>query len=506
MTGILSDLLFLIGLIFFVFFFYSLSKQRNRFAALFSIMCLTVAIYVIGYGFELRAQTVDEIKFFLKMEYFGSPFMTAFWLLFAYKFRFNRTPSLKIHILVFLIPLLTLFFSVTNEYHHLLYTSVSAVQYDGFIIARLVKGPWYYVYVTYSYGVLLLGIAVFYLAWRQTQYKTKTQAFWMLFGSIWPGLFDLIYLFGFSPYGLDIAPFAFSILAACYFNALFRYDFLDLKDIIRSVTFSEINEGIIVIDDRYRLIDFNRAAREFFSWLEDKNIGLELSSFPEGKTILEQKNNLFEIEIKTGNIRRYCEFRVTPLREGKVLGYTYFVRDISEQKKMMQELNRMASYDPLTQVYNRRRLLEEAEKELLRAKRHYRCFSVLMMDLDHFKNVNDQYGHLAGDEVIRSVIQSCREIIRATDIIGRYGGEEFIIVLSETGWENACQIAECIRELIAGLEVPFHGEIIRITVSIGVVAVLGSNDKISIRDIINKADQALYQAKNNGRNQVVGLR
>ncbi len=503
MIGFLSAVLFLVGLSFFVFFLYSLSKQRNSLSAPFSIMCLAIAIYIIGYGLELQADSIEQIKFFLKMEYFGAPFMSAFWMLFSYKFHFKKKAPLNSTLLIMLLPFLTLFLSVTNEYHHLIYTNVSAVEFNGYLLAKLSRGPWYFVNIAYAYSVQLFGIVVFFRAWRRTGYKFGTQSSWMFLGSIWPGLVNLIYIAGLSPLSLDLTPFGLILSAIFFYIALFRYDFLELKEIVKDVTFLEINEGIIVIDDKNRLIDFNKAGKKIFGWLELKHIGTDISIFKEGKKILEQKNDLFEMKILNKVTQKYYEFRKTLLNENnKNVGSVYFIQDVSKQKEMIQALNDMANYDSLTQIYNRRRLMVEAEKELLRARRYGHFISVLMIDIDHFKAINDRHGHLAGDEVLKALAKACKDRIRATDILGRFGGEEFLIILPEANKENAIKAAEDLKECIANLEILLKNEIVKITLSIGIETAIIVEGNFSVDKLINNADMALYNAKKNGRNQI----
>ena len=503
MINILSKILFLEGIFFIILFFYSLLKQKNRFAVIFSIMCLSIAVYVIGYGFELRSHNIDQIKFFLKTEYFGLVFMITFGMIFSYKFHFNKNPSLKLSIVFLFIPMLTLFFSSTNEFHHLFYANVSAIQYEDGILVNIKKGPWYFVNIIYSYIVLIFGEIVFYCSWRFSQYKLKTQAFWLFFGSICPGFVNIPYIAGFSPLQIDFTPFGFGMLAISYSIAIFCYDFLEIKEIISSFTFSNISEGIIIIDDSNRLIDFNTAAQKIFNSLDMRRIGIDFSYFWNNKKIIKEEKNRFEIEIIKDNKKKYYEFRTTDLKEKtKLLGYVYFIQDITNQKEMIQELNNMANYDYLTQVYNRRRLMEEAEKELVRAKTYGSYISVLMIDIDHFKKINDKYGHLAGDKVIKMVIKACKDNLRIPDVIGRYGGEEFIIILPNTDKKNATNIAEYIREYVHDLKIEFNEEKIMVTVSIGVVCAIIKNDTISIEKMIYEADKGLYYAKNHGRNQM----
>lgn len=503
MVSLLSTILFLEGSFFIGLFVYSLLKQENKFAIIFSIMCLAIAVYVIGYGFELHSHNVEEIVFFLKTEYFGLTFAISFGMMFAYKFHFNRNPSLKLRIGFLFIPMLSLFFNSTNEYHHLFYTKVSTIQYGEFLLVDLGKGPWYFVNIIYSYTVLLFGGVVFYLSWRFSKYKLKTQAFWLFCGSICPGIVNIPYITGFSSWKIDLTPFGFGMLAIAYSIAIFCYDFLEIKEIISSFTFSHISEGIIVIDDKNRLIDFNNAAQRIFESLDTRHIGKDFSCFWKGKKIIKGEGNCFEIQMKKNNIHRYYEFRTTELKEKvKRLGFVYFIEDITNQKEMIRKLNKLANYDVLTQVYNRRRLMEEAEKELNKAKSSKNCISVLMIDIDHFKKVNDKYGHLAGDKVIKAITKACKDNLRRDDVIGRYGGEEFIIILPNTEKKDAVKIAERIRVYINELIIEFNKEKINVTVSIGVACAIIRNDKINIEKIINEADKGLYYAKNNGRNQL----
>ena len=124
-----------------------------------------------------------------------------------------------------------------------------------------------------------------------------------------------------------------------------------------------------------------------------------------------------------------------------------------------------------------------------------------MLDIDLFKNINDNYGHVAGDTVIKAVAKECKERLRPSDIIGRYGGEEFLFLLPSTNIESASIVADNIRQIIEKMKVPFNNEVIKLTVSIGVSSYFGFGDA-ELKDLIHNADIALYKAKNNGRNRV----
>jgi diguanylate cyclase (GGDEF)-like protein len=164
------------------------------------------------------------------------------------------------------------------------------------------------------------------------------------------------------------------------------------------------------------------------------------------------------------------------------------------------ELLAMATVDPLTGALNRRAFMERSRVEIERARRHGRPLSLLMLDGDHFKQVNDAYGHAAGDEALRVLTRTVASLLRASDCVGRFGGEEFVVLAPETSMEGACQLAERIRAIMAGTLIA-HGETeFHLTVSIGATEI--GADEMDITPALARADSALYRAKEQGRNRV----
>jgi two-component system cell cycle response regulator len=177
-----------------------------------------------------------------------------------------------------------------------------------------------------------------------------------------------------------------------------------------------------------------------------------------------------------------------------------FLSGADAEAKYHEEIYRMTIVDGLTQIHNKRALFEALEKELMRARRYERDLSLLMFDIDFFKRINDQYGHLAGDHVLRELARVVQERIRREEVFARYGGEEFVILLPETPLQGAAALAENLRQRVANHPFVFQGERIPVTVSIG-TALLGENDKVAA-DLIQRADEKLYEAKRGGRNRV----
>jgi len=154
----------------------------------------------------------------------------------------------------------------------------------------------------------------------------------------------------------------------------------------------------------------------------------------------------------------------------------------------------------LTRIYNRRAFFDKARQEVARTVRYRKKLAVLMLDIDHFKAINDNYGHQGGDEILQIFAEVAGKPLRASDFMGRVGGEEFAIVLPETDLQRALKIAERIRSRVAEIEIPIGQQQVQTTVSIG-VAELAFAEK-DLQAALNRADQALYRAKEQGRNRV----
>lgn len=179
---------------------------------------------------------------------------------------------------------------------------------------------------------------------------------------------------------------------------------------------------------------------------------------------------------------------------------SYRIKILEDIRASQDELKKQAATDPLTRLYNRRFFFSEADYLLELAKGKHTPLAVLVIDIDHFKRVNDTHGHGIGDQVIISIAQALKKHSRSNDLIARFGGEEFVMLLPETDLTEAMRCAERIRLAVQNIETAIdHGEI-RCTISIGIAAVDASHE--TIESALNRADKALYEAKNSGRNRI----
>ncbi|WP_448202849.1 sensor domain-containing diguanylate cyclase [Azospirillum sp. sgz302134] len=178
-----------------------------------------------------------------------------------------------------------------------------------------------------------------------------------------------------------------------------------------------------------------------------------------------------------------------------------WIYDYTERRNMEEALRDMASRDPLTGIYNRRSFMELARSQLARAHRFNEPMSIFVLDVDHFKRINDSYGHATGDDALRMVAGGCQAILREYDILGRLGGEEFVVVLPGATADESRVVAERVRRHLARMAIPGPEGRFHLSCSIGISALDGPND--TLEKAIHRADLALYRAKREGRNRVV---
>ncbi len=504
---VLPYLLFGTAIVFVVLFFYSLFKQKSRIAALFALMCLSLSVYVFASAFEFLSNDLEAKKFFITLEYFGFSFLPALWLIISYKHYYNKNMTIKAVLLTCAIPFVTMFFNATKDYHTLYYTDIKLIEHGTYSTVYLSRGSWYYIFYLYSLVCLVISTAFFYKAWKVKKYSVRIQSFWLLIGSLSPLVGSIIYFFTGPRNGIDIIPYSFLVPNVIFFIVLFKYDFLEIKDIVRSYSFGQIKEGIFVIDEKNRIIDFNNSAAETFDWLDSLNVGNSILKYEEGKKIIEKsagnKGDFFEVGFNKKGEEKVYEFKVSSLTEkGRIIGRLFLFQDITEQKLAIERLNYMATHDSLSEVYNRGKMMQEIEKTLSLFERKGGDLSLMMIDIDYFKTINDKYGHVFGDMVIRGVARAFKSVLKNEGVIGRYGGEEFIILLSGKGRQEAFEISENVREHIMKQQFTICSDIVNVTISIGLVTLECPGKAVAPQELINRADTALYTAKNSGRNNV----
>ncbi len=279
-------------------------------------------------------------------------------------------------------------------------------------------------------------------------------------------------------------------------------------------------DAIVAVDGQQKIVLFNEAAEGMFGYPRDAVLGADLGLLLP-RVHRKRHTALVDAFTEEGIAARYMGERGRQIsglrRDGTVFPaeisimrsgaidkpfMVSIIRDMSDHRHLERALQDLASTDSLTGVLNRRAFTERAESLLSAAGEIGRPLSVLLMDLDRFKNVNDTYGHAVGDLAIRQAINSFSECLRKSDVLGRWGGEEFVALLPQADAQAAVAIAERVRERIAEdrLFVADQRAPVTFTASLGVAERCSTDE--SLANLLERADKALYRAKHNGRNKV----
>ncbi|MDR2943397.1 MAG: diguanylate cyclase [Treponema sp.] len=283
--------------------------------------------------------------------------------------------------------------------------------------------------------------------------------------------------------------------------SLLDYQKIEVISVATVAAMQHINEGFILLDADNNYLSANSAATKMIPGIANLKKGesiLSAKDWPEEIKIVH--GSCVEFSVIGGDIK-YFKASISPVySENKTLSAVIIlITDITDSVNFVKELEKTAYIDTLTGLYNRKHFRELAEAEIKRAARMNKSLYTVMLDLDFFKNINDTYGHAAGDMVLKATAEIIRNSTRSYDLLCRYGGEEFVFMFSVNDEKEVLETVERIRENIERSITSYEGNELKVTCSIGLTKFL-END--ALEDSIRKADEALYCVKNSGRNQI----
>jgi len=496
-------------------------------------MLVMLAVWAFSYAMITISPELKDKRFWLQIENMGILTVPVFWFLFTVQYaQFDKWLNRYTTALFFVIPAITLILLFNPNWFHFFYVSIRPVSESGgpLVISR---GPWYFVTLVQSYLLNLVGMSL--LIWRLIQVKDifRKQIFVLVGAVLFPLLVNVFYQLAprFIPnfsVSVDLTPLAFIITAFLLSMGVFGLRLFDLIPIARHTVLEHIPEMVFVIDAQDRVLDANFMAQQMIGKPLGQIVGGEVidvfRKWPELlNRFLTQHEAHEEIEIP-GDPPRTLEIIVSALynRLKQLEGRIIVAHDVTDRKwlehdlkyaneslksqlveieQLRLELQEQAIRDPLTNVYNRRFLADAMDRELAQANRSEKPASVVILDIDFFKQFNDTYGHRCGDFVLQYIANFLNERIRRGDVLCRYGGEEFVVFMPSAPLAAAYQRAESWRNDIANSFIEYEGLHLKTSFSAGVAGfpVHGSASD----PILNAADKALYQAKNSGRNKVV---
>jgi len=511
-------------------FFLYIFRTRNKATLYFGLLCWATALRIgvtnqstllihmpsISWAAALR---VEYLVFFL------SPILFALFLQILYPNDLQRwfvrsVMVLGIGFALFLVFSDTFALSYTSTYYQIVF--LLNIVYLCFFLVRIIRYK--------RVGAYYIGFASL-IVFSAVIIETL----------ILQGVIEAIAITSFLPVGqvTAISFLAFIFVQAILLASLFSRSFSRVETLSGELEMTNIN--LEISERKYRTLfedskdmifiagldgqieDVSPACQQVLGYIEDEMIQMKMMDVivhPKDSdrfqnAIIEHGSvSNFESELrrKDGHVI-HTLVSATPRRdeEEKVVGVQGNVRDITDRKKAETErlramkLERIAITDSLTNVYNRRFFFETAEKAIERAKRNQTSTSIILFDIDHFKNVNDTYGHRTGDHVLIELANLCQKNIRGMDLLARIGGEEFVILMPDANRQAAHDMAERLRELASKMPLAANdGQEFSITISLG-VAQYGRTqiqENLPVSDLLDRADQALYRSKQEGRNRV----
>ena len=485
-------------------------QQRTvRGAREFTFLLISIAIwtFAIGWGMITTSEQANFTWIVIRMAMvFATP---VCWLAFALQFSDHagwlKKPNI---VLLCIVPLISLILMTTTWRHNLFLTDIDYIQVGPYLIDQTWHlGPWFWIHLVYSYALILVGDFFLLKEALQIARLYRRQAISLVIGTLFPLLTNIAYTFHVIP-GLVVNydPFGFVLAGLAFSFGLFRYRIFDLKPIARQLLIDSMGDGMLVVDDQSRIVDLNPAALRIFDVSEDGLVGHSaidmFSQYADVTALLTGMGETqCELSIEWQNRMLVYDLRCTPIfRNKSKMGRLCVLRDITKRKQLEDELQEMALTDSLTGLKNRRQFYQLALQEFERASRYHSPFSLLMIDLDDFKQVNDRCGHLVGDQALQEISKIFLQILRKSDFVFRYGGDEFSVLMPETGLEEGIQVCKRLGKAVS--ELTLDGlEDISFTISQG-FALYDGHEDVTLEQLLSDADRALYAAKAKGKNHL----
>ncbi len=498
-------------------------NRRDPVAKWFAATLATVVVWAAGYAVELLATELEDKIFFANLQFIGVSAISVCWWEMIRRYVGLFRVRGAITVAIWAIPVATVPIAFLNPWHLFRGNPSLEIGVAPFALLHADYGPWYWwILMPFTFLVNMATLTMLVRGIARGDRLCRLQHGLLTLAFLLPLIGNLLYVFdvvGWSDYNPAVGLLSISCLLMAL--GLFRYGLFSIVSMAREKVIEELADAVIVVDRRGRLVDLNRAAERLLAVERGECLarpaeeGLKvhpalLDAIVEPTAAARAAVPLrrdITIDLPEGPSHHALTCAPVTTRRGEYLGRALILHDISERVKLLERTREMAERDDLTGLCNRRHFLDLTARELERAQRYRLPLSFLLLDVDHFKKVNDTMGHQAGDELLRELADLFRANLRSSDIAGRVGGEEFAVVLPETDLDSAAEVAGRLRETVESLRLRLDtlGDPTLVTVSMGLAEFnhqsRGRPD--DFRTLYERADRALYEAKASGRNMVV---
>ncbi|MCL2094034.1 MAG: diguanylate cyclase [Treponema sp.] len=483
---------------------YTLFQSQSRMKNYFLLMQTMIILYLFGHLLEITSTNAEEAYTAVKILYLGAYFASVFLFFFIADYCSVKIPLLFVKIPLLVIAAVLVLTMWTTRFHGLVY---SDYQFLRDFSSRLAYTPGGLHSLVRAFPIIcMLGsmaLLCFQIRKSTGAYRRQLCVFFICviipFGVEF--LYYLSILTGLNPQGLYPTPYSIALMSVCLYVGVLRFSVFEVISAAAVTAMEHIREGFVLLDNEGNYLMCNPAAAVIFPGLRGLSRGDSLTKIHTWPEEFKQTGRDFvDFTIDLDEIKHF-QTSISPVysKKKETLGNILLFRDMTDNMKLMKELENAAYIDSLTGIYNRKHFTELANVEIERARRANQLIYMAMLDLDFFKMVNDTHGHAAGDQVLRRTAEIVRQTIRPYDLLGRYGGEEFLLLVTHTDPTEPFKQMERIRRNMERSIITYEDIPITITCSIGLAQFKLSD---SFDATIKRADAALYAAKNSGRNNV----
>lgn len=486
-------------------------------------LAVCVAEWSFFYGLETLSTTSELRELWSQLAYVGTYAAVAFMLRFCIRWLNPRLAGWWMSTL-WIVPIGMVVAAFTNGLHGLVWPTIEPSELVPFVY-RYGHGPLFWVGTVYQYLAVVASAVVILVGVVRRRGIYRQQALLVFSGLMVAVAGNVFYVSGaLEPIPLDITPLTLTAATGFLLAGISRARLLELLPTARHRVVDLMPDGLIVVDERCRVVDWNVAALSLWGIDQASIMGTPIGDLIPGwsDAVPRELPGAFAGTLvrRLEDGRRYVDVEIRRLDGTRSAGNGWIVlfhdaTDLRAAEQRLQdandrleqlnaELSREAVRDGLTGLFNRAYLDDSLPREFARAHRESRPVGLLILDVDFFKEINDQFGHDEGDEVLRRVAELVQGQVRTGDIPCRYGGDEFVVVMPGASFCEALRIGERIRASVGRADLGSRGARVASTVSVGVAVY--PDHAATAAELFRSADRALYQAKDHGRDRVHGAR
>lgn len=498
---------FIVAIITFVMGIMAMGLKAKA-STLFSLLMISIALWCFGIGGQMMSTTEAMSLHWIYGQMLGVVLVAPLWLLFTVYYSDNSDrirpwmyPILFVNSVVVMVCLV-----VPSLRHHLV-TELVYQEVLGYLVNVEWKiGPYFWVHLTITFIMVMLGdffILRHALQWPKSERKKLIMVIIATFFPLFTNLSLVLNLFPQIHGNIDVFGFAAAGIVLGW--VLYKDKLLELQPIAARYLMEELPDALLVFNANRDVIERNPSAYRLFgdqiapAIYDQFRLLLNAPQLAASQSV----RTKFVLPQDTGDL--HFDIQITPLiAAGRLAGYSMMLRDVTELINSIDKLELLATTDPLTDLYNRRYFQTAGERILEQSIRYQHPICVMTFDIDHFKNINDQYGHHAGDEVLKQVAALIRATTRGVDIVARFGGDEFVILLPESTSDYAVSLAERLQLRLKTEPCIVGAHQLHITFSFGIASSHPgiNHGSLSLDELMREADLKLYEAKQQGRDRI----